>query len=104
MRFVAERSAAWSAGEWRVFWQERGMRELGEVVSTVWPPLAGAAVDAGETCLFRIASLLVSRASATALADELGRIRRDLGHERDALADARAGHAIAAWFAEAARR
>jgi hypothetical protein len=79
------------------------MRELAGVVSAAWPPLGGAAGGARETCLFRIASLLGSRASATALADELGRIRHELGQKPDALEDARAAHAVAAWFDEEAR-
>jgi hypothetical protein len=79
------------------------MRELAAVVLAACPPLAGAAGDAREACLFRIASLLASRAAAKALADELGRIRRELGQEPDALRDARAAHAVAAWFDEAAR-
>ena len=103
MRFLAERSAARSAGEWRVFWRTRGMRELGEVASTTWAPLATAGVEARDACLFRIASLLGSRASAQALADELARIRRDLGDEPAALEDARAAHVIVTWFGEATR-
>ncbi len=104
MRFLAERSAAArSAREWRVFWETRGMRELGEVVSAAWAPLAGAGADARDACLFRIASLLGSRASAPALADELTRIRRELGDQPVALEDARAAHAIVTWFEDATR-
>ena len=101
MRFLAERSAAMSAREWRVFWQTRGMRELAEVVSAAWAPLAGADAEARDACLFRIASLLGSRAPATALADELARIRRELREEPRALEDARAAHAVVSWFEEA---
>ncbi|HET7759075.1 MAG TPA: hypothetical protein VFK62_04080 [Gaiellaceae bacterium] len=101
---MAERPATRSAREWRVFWEARGMRELATVVSAAWPPLAGGAgAEIRDTCLFRIASLLGSRAPAKALADELGRIRHELGDEPDALEDARAAHAVAAWFDEAAR-
>jgi hypothetical protein len=77
------------------------MRELGEVVAAAWAPLTGAGADARDACLFRIASLLGSRASAPALADELTRIRRELGHEPVALEDARAAHAIVTWFEDA---
>ncbi len=100
MRFLAERPATRSARQWRVFWETRGLRVLAAVVSAAWPPL-GAAGDAHETCLFRIASLLGSRAPAKALTDELGRIRHELGQEPDALEDARAAHAVAAWFERA---
>ena len=102
VRLLADRSPAMSAPEWRAFWQTRGVRELDEVVSAAWAPLdrAGAARDA---CLFRIASLLGSRASTKALEDELGRVRHELGEDSVALDDARAAHAIAGWFDEAAR-
>ena len=103
MRFVAERSPAMSAREWRVFWQNRGMRQLGEVLSVAWPSLDCAGADARDACLFRIASLLGSRASATALGDELARIRCDLGKEPAPLEDVRAAHAITSWFEEATR-
>ena len=79
------------------------MHELAAVVSAAWPPLDRASGDAGETCLFRIASLLGSRASAKALADELGRIRHELGQQAQPFEDARAAHAVAAWFEEAGR-
>ena len=79
------------------------MRELAVLVSAAWPPLGAAAGDAREACLFRIASLLGSRASAKALADELGRIRHELRRDPDTLEDARAAHAIAAWFDERRR-
>ena len=102
MRFLADRSPAMSAPEWRAFWHARGMRELDGVVSAAWAPLDRAGV-ARDACLFRIASLLGSRASTKALADELGRIRLELGEEAAALDDARAAHAVADWFDEAAR-
>ena len=104
MRFLAERSAAMSAPEWRSFWQTRGMRELAEVVSAAWPAAARAPTDeARDACLLRIASLLGSRASANALAEELARIRSELGVKAGPLQDARAAHAIAVWIDEAAR-
>jgi hypothetical protein len=90
-----------SAREWRVFWETRGMRELAEVVSAAWGPLARAHGDRRDACLFRIATLLGSRASSTALADELGRIRHELRAEPAPLDDTRAAHAIATWFAGA---
>ena len=103
MRVLAERSAAKSAGEWRMFWETRGMRELGKVVASAWSPYHDAGVEARDACSFRIASLLGSRASARALAEELARIRRELGEPPSPLEDARAAQAIAAWFGEAAR-
>ena len=100
MRFLADGPAVLTAHEWRAFWQGRGMRELDEVVSLAWAPLGRPGVDR-DTCLFRIASLLGSRASAQALADELGRIRDELGEEASVSEDARAAQAIAGWFDEA---
>jgi hypothetical protein len=102
VRFLADRSPAMSAPEWRDFWHTRGTRELGEVLSAGWAPLDHAGVSR-DACVFRITSLLGSRASAKALADELGRIRLELGEEPAALDDARAAHAVADWFDEAAR-
>ncbi|HSC51384.1 MAG TPA: hypothetical protein VLD16_14065 [Gaiellaceae bacterium] len=102
MRVLVEGAAARSAGEWRLFWEARGTRELRDVVLGAWPPLAAAGADARAACVFRIAALLGSRASAQALADELGRIRRGLGAEPAAIEDARASKAIAAWFEQAA--
>ena len=101
MRTLAERSPAMSAHEWRAFWESRGMRELAEVASAAWAPLERAHGDEREACFFRIASLLGSRASAKALADELGRIRHELGDKPAALDDTRAARAIATWFAGA---
>jgi len=80
------------------------MRELAEVVSAAWAPIERAHGDGRDACLFRIASLLGSRASTKALADELGRVRQELGEEAASLDDARAAHAIAAWFAGAHHR
>jgi hypothetical protein len=79
------------------------MRELAEVVSAAWPPLHGAGTATPDACVFRIASLLGSRASAQALAAELARVRCELGHESRPLEDTRAAHAIAGWFDEAIR-
>ena len=104
MRFLAEESAAKSAREWRVFWETGGMLELAEVVSAAWPPLDRAGAGTRDGCVFRIASLLGSRAPARALADELARIRCELGREPEPLEDARAAHDIAGWFDEATRR
>jgi hypothetical protein len=67
-------------------------------VSGVWPPLAAADAEARAAGLFRIAALLGSRASANALARELGRIRAQLRERPAPLEDARAAHAIVAWL------
>jgi hypothetical protein len=99
---LADGPAVLTARDWRAFWQARGMRELAEVVSLAWAPLGRPGVDR-DACLFRIASLLGSRASAKALAEELGRIRHELGDEASAAEDTRAAHAITAWFDEAPR-
>ena len=104
MRFLPEESAAKSAREWRIFWETRGMPELAEVVSSAWPPLNRASTDARDSCVFRIASLLGSRASARALAEELARIRREFDGEPEPLDAARAAHAIAGWFDDATCR
>ncbi len=95
-------SAALGAAGWREFWRSRGMRELRALLAERWEPLAAAPPDGRDASAFRIASLLGSRASRTAIEAELGRIRRDTlalppaRHE-----DARAAAAIAAWFARA---
>jgi hypothetical protein len=99
VRSLAEESTAMTAGEWRAFWQLRGMAELRLVLWASWEPLAGT-LPGYDRYPFRIASLLGSRASADALAEELGRIRRDeLGLEPDPAGDARAAAKIADWFA-----
>jgi hypothetical protein len=91
-----------SAREWREFWRGRGMRELRALLPAAWHPLAAASKT--DDAAFRIASLLGSRASRSAIADELGRIRRDeLGLEAAADEDARAAERIAAWFEAASR-
>jgi hypothetical protein len=92
-----------SAGQWRDFWRERGMRELLALIGSAWPPLADATVEAADACAFRIASLLGSRAPREAIAGELARIRRDeLGLAAEAREDHRAAGRITDWFAEAA--
>ena len=101
MRLVADAPAARSAAEWRAFWETRGTRELRAVVARAWPPLAAADAEARAAGLFRIAALLGSRASAHAVAGELGRIRAELGEHPALLEDARAAHAIVAWLEEA---
>jgi hypothetical protein len=83
-----------TAAEWRMFWQERGMRELGMLLPAGYEPYAT-----------RVATLLGSRASNAALAAELGRIRADeLGLEPDPPADAATAQTIARWFEGAAAR
>ena len=101
MRFVADAPAARSAAEWRAFWETKGTRELRGIVARAWPPLAAADAEVRAACVFRIAALLGSRASASALAGELGRIRGELGEQPAPLEDTRAAHAIVAWFEEA---
>jgi hypothetical protein len=94
---VTERAAAKSAAEWREFWRAHGMRELRSLLRAAWRPLAAA--PEADDASFRIASLLGSRASAAAIADELGRIRRDtLGLEPAPGEDAQTAERIAAWF------
>ena len=93
-----------NAREWREFWRARGMEELQALLDASWPPLASATRAARETCAFRVASLLGSRARREAIADELARIRRDeLGLAPEPQEDGRAAARIADWFAEAAR-
>jgi hypothetical protein len=91
------------ANQWREFWASRGMRELRVVLRDSWEPARDAPPDA-DAHAFRIASLLGSRAPASALAEELGRIRRDeLSAAADPDEDARAAEAIGEWFRAAAR-
>ena len=95
--------AAMSAGDWRAFWQVRGMRELQLLLWTAWDPMDDASPGAYDGYALRVASLLGSRASREAIAAELGRIRRDeLGLEPDPAEDARAADKINAWFEAAA--
>ena len=99
VRLEAGRPAALAAPEWRAFWRERGMRELRRLLSRAWEPARAAPPGALEACAVRVASLLGSRASRTALAEELVRIRRaELAREPDPGEDARAGREVRAWF------
>jgi hypothetical protein len=103
VRFLVEAWPTKSAAGWRAFWQDRGMRELAALLDASWPPLAVASPAARESCAFRIASLLGSRAPRSALAEELGRIRRDqLDLSAGPGEDERAAAAIADWFTSAA--
>ena len=91
--------AAMSAGDWRAFWQARGMRELQLLLRAAWDPLDDGSSGGYDGCALRVASLLGSRASGDAIAAELGRIRRDeLGLEPYPAEDARAATKITAWF------
>jgi hypothetical protein len=103
VRFLAERWPTKGAGEWRDFWRDRGMRELVRVLDESWAPLAAASPAERESCAFRVASLLGSRAPMVALAEELGRIRRDeLGLSAAPGEDERAAVTITTWFTSAA--
>jgi hypothetical protein len=95
VRFLAEGSAAFTAREWREFWRVRGMRELQLVLWASWDPIGGTPPGEYHAYAFRIASLLGSRASRDALADELGGIRRDkIGIEPNRQQDAYAAEKI----------
>ena len=103
MLLLAESWPTKPASEWREFWRGRGMRELSALLDETWPPLRSAPLEAREACAFRIASLLGSRAPRAALAEELGRIRRDeLGLAAAPAEDERAAGTIADWFTSAA--
>ena len=103
MRFVAERWPTKVAAEWREFWRDQGMPELARLLEESWPPLAAASPAARESCAFRIASLLGSRAPRVALTEELGRIRRDeLGLPASPGEDEHAAVTITTWFTSAA--
>jgi hypothetical protein len=103
VRFLAEGWPTKGAGEWRDFWRERGMQELARVLEESWAPLASASPAERESCAFRVASLLGSRAPVAALAVELGRIRRDeLGLAAAPGEDERAAVTITSWFTSAA--
>jgi hypothetical protein len=103
VRFLAERRPTKGAAEWREFWRERGMQELARVLVESWPPLAVASPAARESCAFRVASLLGSRAPRVALTEELGRIRHDeLGLPASPDEDEHAAVTIANWFTSAA--
>ncbi len=95
--------AVMSAGDWRAFWQARGMRELQLLLLAAWDPIDDVPPGVYDGHALRVASLLVSRASSEAIAAELGRIRRDeLGLEPGPTEDARAADKITAWFEAAA--
>ena len=91
-----------SAAQWREFWRERGMRELARVLEETWPPIATASAAQRESCAFRVASLLGSRAPRVALAEDLGRVRRDFGLAAASGEDERSAATIASWFTSAA--
>ena len=102
MRRLAEGSAAMSARDWREFWRLRGMRELRLVLWASWDPVRGAPPHAYDRHAFRIASLLGSRAPRAALAEELGRVRREFELPGSADEDERSAGAITSWFVSAA--
>jgi hypothetical protein len=103
VRFVAERWPTKGAAEWREFWRKHGMRELARLLEESWPPLAAASPATPESCAFRVASLLGSRAPRVALTEELGRIRRDeLGLPAARDEDEHAAVAITSWFTSVA--
>jgi len=104
VRFLVDGARVMAANDWREFWASRGMRELRVVLRDSWQPARFALPDAHEAHAFRIASLLGSRAPSTAVAEELGRIRRDeLGVGANPEEDARAAEAIGQWFRTATR-
>jgi hypothetical protein len=95
--------AAMSAGDWRAFWEARGMRELQLLLWAGWDPTDDGSPGEYDGHALRVASLLGSRASRESIAAELGRIRRDeLGLLPEPAQDARAADKITAWFEAAA--
>jgi hypothetical protein len=99
VRLEAEGSAAMGAREWREFWRDRGMRELRLLLWAAWDPIGGMPPGEYDSYALRIASLLGSRASSSAIADELGRIGRDeLGLDPAPADDEAVAEKIAAWF------
>ena len=78
------------------------MGELARVLEESWPPVATASAAERESCAFRVASLLGSRAPRVALAEELGRVRRDFGLAADPDEDERSAETITSWFTSAA--
>ena len=78
------------------------MRELARVLEESWPPLAEATTVERESCSFRVASLLGSRAPRAALAEELGRVRRDDELPGSSDEDERSAGALTSWFMSAA--
>jgi hypothetical protein len=87
-----------SATDWRVWWAERGERELRVVFLEAWPPLASADEDTRAHYATRLATLLGSRSPLKALAAELGRMRAELGLDPDADEDRAAAARIQDWF------
>jgi hypothetical protein len=78
------------------------MRELSALLDETWPPLRAAPLEARDSCAFRLASLLGSRAPRAALAEELGRIRAELDLAAAPAEDERTAATIADWFTSAA--
>jgi len=75
------------------------MRELRLLLWAAWDPIGGTPPGQYDSYALRIASLLGRRASTSAVAAALGRIRRDeLGLEAAPAADAATAEKIAAWF------
>lgn len=104
VRLAAEDTAAMGAREWREFWRARGIGERQPLLRAALDPIGGAQPGDYDHHALRIASLLGSRASQAAIADELGRIRRDELAQSEAPAeDAAAAEKIAAWFEAATR-
>jgi hypothetical protein len=96
---VGDPMAAMSAGDWRAFWQARGVRELQLLLWAAWDPMDNGSPGECDGYALRVASLLGSRASREAITAELGRIRRDeLGLLPEPAQDARAADKITAWF------
>jgi hypothetical protein len=102
VRYLTERWPTKGAAEWREFWRARGMLELARVLEESWPPIAAANPAERESCAFRVASLLGSRAPRAALAEELGRVRRDFGLPAAPDEDEGSAAAITSWFTSAA--
>jgi hypothetical protein len=102
VRLLAERWPTNGAVEWREFWRDRGMRELARVLEESWPPIAAASPAERESCAFRVVSLLGSRAPRVALAEELGRVRRDFGVPAAPDEDEHSASTITSWFTSAA--
>jgi hypothetical protein len=77
------------------------MRKLTRVLEESWPPIAQASPAERESSAFRVVSLLGSRAPRGALAEELGRVRRDVGLPAAPDEDERSAEAIMSWFVSA---
>jgi hypothetical protein len=87
-----------SATAWREFWRDRGERELALLLRDEWAALGDASLEEYVAQGTRVATLLGSRAPERALADELGRMRADVGAPPDRERDAAAAAAVARWF------